>query len=75
MTARLVVLRKKAVYFFRSPDGERKMMYRSATRPKKSNDDLVAVVTFSLLGLALSLLIIESGLINPEYMADLFLLF
>jgi hypothetical protein len=75
MPARLVVLGKKAADFVRSPDNEGKMMYRSAFLSRKSNDDFVAVVTFSLLGLALSLLAIESGLVNPEYMADLFVLF
>jgi hypothetical protein len=48
---------------------------RSASLARESRDDLTIVVTFALLGLSLSLLAIESGLIDPEYMADLLLLF
>jgi len=52
------------------------MMYRSASFARESNDDLTIVVTFSLLGLALSLLAIgRAGFIDPEYMANLLLLF
>jgi hypothetical protein len=75
MKALLVVPRKKAIGFARSPDDAKKMMYRSVSLVRESSDDLTIVVTFSLLGLALSLLAIGSGLIDAEYMADLLLLF
>jgi hypothetical protein len=75
MKAFLVAPRKKAIGFVRSPDRAEKMKYRSASLARESSDDLTIVVTFSLLGLALSLLAIESGLIDAEYMADLLLLF
>jgi hypothetical protein len=75
MKALLVVPRKKALGFIRSPDDAKKTMYRSISLVRESSDDLTIVVTFSLLGLALSLLAIGSGLIDPEYMADLLLLF
>jgi hypothetical protein len=75
MKALLVVPRKKAIGFVRSPDDAKKMMYQSASLARESGDDLTIVVTFSLLGLALSLLGIGSGLIDAEYMADLLLLF
>jgi hypothetical protein len=52
------------------------MMYRSATLARESSGDLTIVMTFALLGLALSLLAIgRGGLIDAEYMADLLLLF
>jgi hypothetical protein len=71
-----LVSAKKAVGFVRSPDDAEKMMYRSASFARESNDDLTIVVTFSLLGLALSLLAIgRAGFIDPEYMANLLLLF
>jgi hypothetical protein len=75
MKAFLVVLRKKAVGFVRSPDDAGEMMYRSTSLARETSGDLTIVVTFSLLGLALSLLAIESGLIDAEYMADLLMLF
>ena len=51
-------------------------MYESATLAKTSSGDLTVVLTFSLLGLALSLLIIgKAGVIDPEYMVNLFLSF
>jgi hypothetical protein len=75
MKALLVVPRKKAIGFVRSPDDAKKMMYRSVSLVRESSDDLTIVVTFSLLGLALSLLAIGIGLIDAEYMADLLLLF
>jgi hypothetical protein len=76
MKALLVVPRKKAIGFVRSPDDAKKMMYRSVSLVKESCDDLTIVVTFSLLGLALSLLAIgRGGFIDAEYMANLLLLF
>jgi hypothetical protein len=52
------------------------VMYESAALDRTSSGDLTAVLTFSLLGLALSLLIIgKAGLIDPEYMVNLFLSF
>jgi hypothetical protein len=75
MKALLVVPRKKAIGFVRSPDDAKKLMYRSLSLVRDSSDDLTIVLTFSLLGLALSLLAIGSGLIDAEYMADLLLLF
>ena len=75
MKAFLVVPRKKTIGLVRAPDDAKKTMYRSISLVRESSDDLTIVVTFSLLGLALSLLAIESGLINAEYMADLFMLF
>jgi hypothetical protein len=76
MKAFLGVMRKKAVGFVRSPDYATEMMYGSASLARESSDDLTVVLTFSLLGLALSLLAIGSGgFIDAEYMADLLLLF
>jgi hypothetical protein len=75
MKALLVVPRKKAIGVVRSPDDAKKTMYRGISLVRESSDDLTIVVTFSLLGLALSLLAIGSGLIDAEYMADLLLLF
>jgi hypothetical protein len=52
------------------------MMYRTAYLARESSGDFTVVLTFALLGLALSLLAIgRGGLIDPEYMADLLLLF
>ena len=51
------------------------MMYRSATLTRECSDDLTIVTTFTLLGLALSLLAGKGGFIDAGYMADLFLLF
>jgi hypothetical protein len=52
------------------------MMYRSVSLAKASTGELTIIVMFSLLGLALSLLAIgKAGFIDPEYMADLLLLF
>jgi len=60
----------------RPPDDAEKIMYRSASLARESSDDFTTVLTFALLGLALSLLAIgRAGFIDPEYMADLFLLF
>lgn len=60
----------------RPPDEAEKIMYRSVSLARESSDDLTIVVTFALLGLALSLLAVgPGGPIDAEYMADLFLLF
>jgi len=76
MKAFFVVPRKKAVGLVSAPDGTNKMTYRSVSLGRESSDDLRAVVTFSLLGLALSLLAIgKVGFINAEYLADLLVLF
>jgi hypothetical protein len=76
MKAFLVVLRKKAAGFVLAPDDAGEMMYRSASRARESSGNLTIVVTFSLLGLALSLLAIgRVGFVDAEYMADLLLLF
>jgi hypothetical protein len=43
---------------------------------RESGDDFTTVATFALLGLALSLLAIgKGGLLDPEYMTNLLLLF
>jgi hypothetical protein len=73
---RLRLPRKKAIGFVRSPNDAEEMVYRSASLARESSDDLTIVVTFALLGLALSLLAVgPGGLIDAEYMADLLLLF
>ena len=52
------------------------MMYRSASVARATGGEFTIVATFALLGLALSLLAIgRGGIINPEYMTDLLLLF
>lgn len=52
------------------------MMYRSVSLARESGGDFTIVLTFSLLGLALSFLVIgRIGFIDPEYMADLLTLF
>jgi hypothetical protein len=76
MKAFLVVPRKKTIGLVRAPDDAKKTMYRSTSLARESSDDLTIVATFSLLGLALSLLAIgKLGFIDPEYLADLLLLF
>jgi hypothetical protein len=76
MKAFSVVLRRKAAGFVRSPDDPEKMMYRNASLARESSGDFTIVLTFSLLGLALSLLSIgKIGFIDANYMADLLLLF
>jgi len=51
-------------------------MYETAAIAKKSSGDFSIVLTLSLLGLALSLLLIgRAGFIDPEYMGNLFLSF
>jgi hypothetical protein len=73
MKAFSVVPRKKAIGFIHSPDDAEKLMYPSASLARESSDNLSVVLTFSLLGLAISLFAI--GFIDPEYMANLFMLF
>jgi hypothetical protein len=51
-------------------------MYETAAVAKKSGGKFTIVLTFSLLGLALSLLMIgRGGFIDAEYMANLVLSF
>ena len=48
------------------------IMYRSLSLVRESSDDLIVVMTFSLLGLALSLLAVgPGGPIDAEYIAEL----
>jgi hypothetical protein len=57
-------------------DGVEEVMYETAAVARKSSGDFTIVLTLSLLGLALSLFVIgRAGLIDPEYMANLFLSF
>ena len=50
-------------------------MYRSLSLVRESSDDLIVVMIFSLLGLALSLLAVgPGGPIGAEYLAELLLL-
>lgn len=59
-----------------SSDGVEEMMYQSAAVARKSDGNFTIVMTFALLGLALSLLLIgKASLIDPEYMAGLLLSF
>jgi hypothetical protein len=52
------------------------MMYQSAAVARKSDGNFTIVMTFALLGFALSLLLIgKASLIDPEYMAALLLSF
>jgi len=52
------------------------VMYETAAIARKSSGDFTIVLTFSLLGLALSLFVIGTpGMIDPEAMANLFLSF
>ena len=47
-------------------------MYQSVSVARKSSGDFTIVLTFSLLGLALSLLLIgTAGLLDPEQMANI----
>jgi hypothetical protein len=65
-----------AIGFVLSRAEAEEMMYRTAYLARESSGDFTVVLTFALLGLALSLLAIgRGGLIDPEYMADLLLLF
>jgi hypothetical protein len=51
-------------------------MYRSVALARESSSDFTIVLTFALLGLALSLLTIgKTGLIDAEYMANLLMSF
>jgi hypothetical protein len=52
-----------------------KAMYRSISVARESSHDFKIVLTFALSGLALSLLVIGQGIIDPEYTANLLLLF
>ena len=76
MKASLIIPRRKDVGFVRAPDDAKKMVSASTSLARESSDDLTVVLTFSLLGLTLSLLAIgRIGFISPEYMANLLLLF
>jgi hypothetical protein len=76
MKASLIIPRRKAVGFVRSPDDAKNMVTASTSLARESSDDFTVVLTFSLLGLALSLLAIgRIGFISPEYLANLLLLF
>jgi hypothetical protein len=58
------------------PEENDEMMYRSVSLARESSGDFAIVLTFSLLGLALSLLAIgKASFIDVEYMADLLMLF
>jgi hypothetical protein len=75
MKAFLVVPRRKAVGSVRSPHDAEKMISGGTSLARESSDDFTIVLTFSLLGLALSLLAIgKIGFIDANYMADLLLL-
>jgi hypothetical protein len=68
--------RREAIPFALSPDDVEEMMYQSAALARKSSGDFTVVMTFALLGLTLSLLLIgKASLIDPEYMAALLLSF
>ena len=76
MTCSVAGVPTKNQWFGSLPMIAEEMMYRSATLARESSGDLTIVMTFALLGLALSLLAIgRGGLIDAEYMADLLLLF
>jgi hypothetical protein len=69
---------KQAVGLVPSPliGGNDEMMYRSVSLAREFSGDFTIVLTFSLLGLALSLLAIgRVGFIDPAYMTDLLMLF
>ena len=67
--------KKPSVLFCLAVDPE-ELMYRSVSLTRESSGDFTVVATFSLLGLALSLLAIGHGVfISPEYMMNLLLLF
>jgi hypothetical protein len=50
-------------------------MYRSLSVARESNDDFTIVLTFALLGLALSLWAIGQDVIDVKQMGNLLLLF
>ena len=76
MKASLIIPRRRDVGFGRAPDDAKKMVSASTSPARESGDDFRIVLTFSLLGLALSLLTIEKvDFIDPVYMANLLLLF
>jgi hypothetical protein len=59
-----------------APDDAEEMMYPSASVARESGDDFSMVLTFALLGLAISLLAIgKAGSIDADYMAMLLMLF
>jgi hypothetical protein len=71
------IFREEVIGFARPLNAE-DMMYRSASLVRGfrgSSDEFTIVAILALLGLALSLLAIGKGLIDPEYMANLLLLF
>ena len=71
-----VVPQKKAVGLVRPPDDTTKIMHRSTSLARESSDDLIIVATFSLLGLALSLLAIgRLGFIDAGSLANMLVLF
>jgi hypothetical protein len=76
MTCSVAGVPTKNQWFGSLPMIAEEMMYRSATLTRECSDDLTIVTTFTLLGLALSLLAIGKGGFNDAgYMSDLFLLF
>ena len=57
-------------------DDVEEIMYQSAALARGSSGNFTIVLTFSLLGLALSLLLIgRAGFIDPQYMASMMLTF
>jgi hypothetical protein len=67
---------KEAVDVAVSPVEPEEKMYRSVALARESSSDFTIVLTFALLGLALSLLTIgKTGLIDAEYMANLLMSF
>jgi hypothetical protein len=65
---------KKPIGLVRSLGDVEEVMYRSVSLAREISDDRTIVLTFALLGLALSLLAVgRGGFIDPEYLADLLL--
>jgi hypothetical protein len=72
----LVVPQKKAVGLVRAPGDTKKLTSRRAAHAQESGDDFTIVLTFSLLGLALSLLAIgRLGFIDAGSLANMLVLF
>jgi hypothetical protein len=68
--------RREAIHSRALPIGVEEIMYQSVSVARKSSGDFTVVMTFALLGLALSLFVIgKASLIDPEYMAALLLSF
>jgi hypothetical protein len=65
----------ETIGFVLSPDDPEEMMYRSVSLARESSGDFAVVATFAFLGLALSLMAIEKGLLDLEYMTNLLRLF